>query len=228
MSNNLFSKIDEVLKKAPENRHSYYQLKHFIIGKEPTVQAKMWQCLKELQVRKETIDNLIVEIADLHDDVALIEIEIEKENVTKSKTFKDKYTKELAIKEMDIKIRKLVRRADRINKNITKLGEKLEFSIQEARFFLQAFEALEKVEPLKDYDDHDAQKELWEARISEEINLRILLKQGLTTDLVKTALTLPEDSVVKVEVEKMIQNFMSHKMIQNKEVNDTKQVIKRE
>lgn len=228
MSNNLFAKMDEVLKKAPENRHSYYQLKHFIIGKEPTVQAKMWQCLKELQTRKETIDNLIVEIADLHDDVALIDVEIEKENVTKSKTFKDKYTKELAVKEMDIRIRKLKRSADRINRNITKLGEKLEFSIQEARFFLQAFEALEKVEPLKDYDDHDAQKELWEARIAEEINLRILLKQGLTTDLVKTALTLPEDSVVKVEVEKMIQNFMSQKMIQNKEVNDTKQIIKRE
>jgi hypothetical protein len=228
MSNELdfFKKLEDVLKKAPENRHSYYQLKYFVIGKEPTIQAKMWQCLKELQSRKESITNLMSDIDDLQDDFELINIEIEKENISKSKTFKDKYVKEIAVKESDIKIRKLHRRAIRINENITKFKQKIEYLIQEARFFLQAFEALEKIEPVKDYDDYDAQNQLWEAKISEEINLRLLLKQGLNSEIVKTALSLPEDSTVKVEVDKMVKGLANAKLI-NKEMDADKKSISR-
>jgi hypothetical protein len=212
MSTELLKKIDQVLNRAPENRHSYFQLKYFVIGKEPTIQAKMWQCLRELQSKRESIDAITLEITDGHDNVELIEIKIEKENLRKSLIYEDKYLSELNEKETEIKIKKLKRRKDNLSKNITKLEDKVYLLIQEARFFLESFEALEKMEPLKDYDDFDAQSEFWEAKISEEINLRILTRQTLSPDLIKTALSLPDDSNIKTEVNKLINTFIANQL----------------
>lgn len=49
MSNNL----EEILKKVPSARHSYFQMQHFVLGNEPTIQGKLWQCLLELKTKKE-------------------------------------------------------------------------------------------------------------------------------------------------------------------------------
>ena len=50
-------------------RHSYFQLKYFLIGKEPTYQSKMWQCLRELRNRVESLDNMSLEIDELKDKI---------------------------------------------------------------------------------------------------------------------------------------------------------------
>jgi hypothetical protein len=197
MSNNLelFEKINVLVEKAPENRHSYYQLKHFIIGKQPTTQSQLWQCLTELQSRKETIDNLTMQVEDLRDDLLLLQIKESKVKVVYSEDEQEK----------EIKQRKRERKRESIVKTINKLEKQLEFVVQEARFFVQAFEAIEEVEKLKDFDDYDAQKELWEAKVSEEINLRLLFHQPLSPDTLKTALSLHDESRVKKEVLKMIE-----------------------
>lgn len=202
MSSDL-EKIDKLLKKAPEGRASYYQLQCFVLGKEPTMQSQMWQCLTELQSRRETIDNITFEIDNLKDQMELNVIEQER------CVCEDK-------RERKIKLRILKRNRESTQNNINKLEKKLNYVIQEARFFVKAFEVLEEKEPLKDFDDLEAQKELWEAKISEEINLRILLNQGLNTDLIKTALALHPDSNVRSEVLKMIENFKSPPKLERK------------
>ena len=55
-------------------RHSYFQLKYFLIGKEPTYQSKMWQCLRELRNRVESLDNMSLEIDELKDKIEILDI----------------------------------------------------------------------------------------------------------------------------------------------------------
>lgn len=204
LNTEFLEKMDKLVEKAPENRHSYYQLKYFVIGKQPTTQSQLWQCLTELQSRKESIDNITMQIEDLKDESELLDLHsLRKESIQ----YGIKEDEEILKKEKDIKIRKLKRKKESINRNIIKLEKQLDFVTQEARFFVQAFEALEKVEPLKDFDDYEAQKELWEAKVSEEINLRLLFHQPLSPDTLKTALSLHDNSRVKQEVVKMIGNL---------------------
>jgi hypothetical protein len=204
LNTEFLEKMDKLVEKAPENRHSYYQLKYFVIGKQPTTQSQLWQCLTELQSRKESIDNITMQIEDLKDELELLDLHsLRKESIQ----YGINEDEEILKKEKDIKIRKLKRKKESINRNIIKLEKQLDFVTQEARFFVQAFEALEKVEPLKDFDDYEAQKELWEAKVSEEINLRLLFHQPLSPDTLKTALSLHDNSRVKQEVVKMIGNL---------------------
>lgn len=199
----LFDKINALVDKAPENRHSYYQLKHFVIGKQPTTQAQLWQCLIELQSKKETIDSFTLQIEDLRDELELFQL--------KEAEIKMIYPEKPELSEIDIRKAKVLarmseRKQESIRKNINRLEKQLDYAIQEARFFVQAFESLEKIEKVKDYDDLEAQKELWEAKIAEEINLKLLFHQPLSSDTLKTALSLHPESSVKAVVVKMMEH----------------------
>jgi hypothetical protein len=155
-----------------------------------------------------------MQVEDLKDELELLDLQsLRQESIQ----YGIKEDEEILKKVKDIKIRKVKRKKESINRNIIKLEKQLGFVTQEARFFVQAFEALEKVEPLKDFDDYEAQKELWEAKVSEEINLRLLFHQPLSPDTLKTALSLHDNSRVKQEVVKMIGNLekANVKMIEN-------------
>lgn len=190
-SNDLFEKVTKILEKVPEERSSYYQLKYFVLGKEPTTQGQLWRCLKEIQTGKETIDSINFQIADLQDDLELLALE----------------EKKIVSSEV-IGMRKLKRKKESMLANIDKLNKAVKYKTQEVRFFVQAFEKLNEVEELKDYDDFDAQQEYWETKISEEINLKILMHQPLNTELIRMALSLPDESNVK--------NQMLHVIEKNK------------
>ena len=98
-------------------------------------------------------------------------------------------------------------------------------NLQEARFYVEAFEGLEKVEKLKDFDDYDAQTEYWEAKISEEINLRILTRQPLSVDLLKTALCMHESSSIKKEMLNLLEHYKKEiEVTCQKEENDREQI----
>ena len=106
-------KMEKMVEQAPENRHSYFQLKYFVIGKEPTLQAQMWQCLRELQARKETLDGITLEIDDTKDQIELLDLEREKEYlyISESAFSEEKHIikqKEMNISYADGKGKKLV------------------------------------------------------------------------------------------------------------------------
>ena len=208
--NELYLKMEEVLKHSPENRHSYFQMKYFVIGKEVTTQAQMWQCLRELQSRKATIDGLSLSIEETKDQIELQEIEQAKElHRLDHPNFNLDIGLPEALKEREkiIKCRQYERKRQQLQLSLVQLQETLKFAWQEAKFFLQMFEAIRRVEPLKDYDDLDAQKEYWNERIAQQINLKLLLQQPLDTELVNTALSLHEDAPIRLQTQKTLDHI---------------------
>ena len=196
----LVDEIGEVLRKAPEQRHSFFQLKHFIVNKEPTHQAKLWQCLRELHSRKESIDSIIFEIEDANDRLELIHIDEEKERMKFEELItlgKNKTMTEVRVKEWEIKKRQYRRSRTVSERNLAKLKEKLAFLKQEAKFFLECYKKLSEIEPVKDFDDLEAQTEYWNERLSQEVTLRTLLQLPLDAELAKTILALGDDIPIK-------------------------------
>lgn len=192
---NLIQKIDEIVKNDVVSRHSYFQLKYFLIGKEPTNQSKMWQCLRELKMRKDNFKSLLLQIDEEKDKLELQEI-----NLLKLKNIKETEQDELSKKEITIKERQISRVILKIKDDLIDLEEKKKFLEEECEFFLQTFKNIEKIEPLKHFDDLDSQKEYWGTKLLEKINLKILLENNIDTELVETVLSLPDDIPIKQQV----------------------------
>lgn len=181
----LCQEMQEILKNNVVDRHSYFQLKYFVIGKEPTTQSKMWQCLRELKTRLESLEAIDMEIDEGKDNLELININVEKMK-----------QKEQTI-ERQIRLRKLNRRKVLSENNLKKLEEKKVFLQEESKFFLEAFKSLEKNEKLKPFDDLDSQKEYWGEKLLQKINLKILMQAPIDTELMETVLALPDDIPIK-------------------------------
>jgi hypothetical protein len=94
-ANLMKDEIDELLKTNNINqRHSYFQLKYFLIGKEPTLQSKMWQCLRELKTRSESLKNIVLENDDLKDKIEILEekITLMEKKIEKQEEFRRRIT----------------------------------------------------------------------------------------------------------------------------------------
>jgi hypothetical protein len=204
--NNLIEKIENLTSHNIISRHSYFQLKYFLIGKEPTNQAKMWQCLKELQARKDNLEGLSLQIEEEKDKIELQEINLLKLNKTKNKEDID----DLLKRELEIKERKINRLTLSIKNTIKTLEEKKKFIEEECEFFIQTFKNIEKIEPLKHFDDLDSQKDYWGTKLLEKINLKILLENHIDTELVETVLSLPDDIPIKQQVLNKLNNLQSN------------------
>ena len=195
MSTELIKKMDDLLKNDVVSRHSYFQLKYFLIGKEPTNQAKMWQCLRELKLRKDNLKNLLLQIEEEKDKLELHEI-----NIIKLNKLKDQEIDEITAKELVVKQRQLNRAIEGVKNTILDLQEKQRFIEEECEFFLQTYNNIEKIEPIKNFDDIDAQKEYWGTKLLEKMNLKILLENNIDIELVETVLSLPDDIPIKQQV----------------------------
>jgi len=195
MSTELIKKMDDLLKNDVVSRHSYFQLKYFLIGKEPTNQAKMWQCLRELKLRKDNLKNLLLQIEEEKDKLELHEI-----NIIKLNKLKDQEIDEITAKELVVKQRQLNRAVEGVKNTILDLQEKQKFIGEECEFFLQTYNNIEKIEPIKNFDDIDAQKEYWGTKLLEKMNLKILLENNIDIELVETVLSLPDDIPIKQQV----------------------------
>jgi len=190
-NNKLFTEMDEVLKYEVSQRHSYFQLKYFVVGKEPTVQSKMWQCLRELKSRRESLEAIELEVEDSKDKLELLDISIEKIDLARPKA------DELTQRESDIKIRQIERQKKAAQANLLQLAERKKWLEEESRFFLETFKNLLRIEPLKHFDDLDSQKEYWGERLAQKLNLKMLTHNQLDTELVETIVALPDDMPIK-------------------------------
>lgn len=203
MSNQIFLKeIDEVLVNEVSCRHSYFQLKYFLIGKEPTNQAKMWQCLRELKTRKDSLDNIVLEEEELKDNLELLNINIEELNERNSDA------------KTTIQIRQIERKKLAINNNFLALAEKKKWLEEECRFFLETFKNIQKIEPLKQFDDLSSQKEYWAEKLSQKLNLKMLTSNNLDGELIETIMALPDDMPIKKQTITTL-NIRQEQMIQN-------------
>ena len=207
MSSELYAEIEKLLTNDIVDRHSFFQLKYFIVGKEPTSQSKMWRCLSELKSRKTDLNGINLEIEETKDVLELLDIE-----EGRLKNWK-KNDDEFSDKEAEIKKRQIARKRISIQKSLSDLERKLKFTEEEASFFLQAFHSISKKEPLKPYDDLESQKEYWNEKLSQEFNLKILLQHAPDTELVKTILALNDDSEIKKQTVHIL-NTTQKKLIQ--------------
>lgn len=197
---NLLAEMDEVLKYEVAQRHSYFQLKYFLIGKEPTIQAKMWQCLREMKARRDSLTSIDLEIEDSKDRLELLDISIEKLRVDQQHASENqdgaKYG-DLFQREIDLKIRQIERQKKAAEANLLQLADRKKWLEEESRFFLETFKNLYRTEPLKHFDDIEAQKQYWGERLAQKLNLKMLTHNQLDTELIETIVALPDDVPIK-------------------------------
>jgi hypothetical protein len=198
-ANLMKDEIDELLKTNNINqRHSYFQLKYFLIGKEPTLQSKMWQCLRELKTRSESLKNIVLENDDLKDKIEILDISVKRILYDmKNHKISDEFLAELFLKESEIKVRQAERQKNSLEISIKELAERERGIKEECKFFLEVFKNLEKIEPIKHFDDLESQKEYWHEKLSQKINLKILTQGSIDSEIVETIIALPDDVKIK-------------------------------
>lgn len=223
MSSELRQAIDKLLSSGVVNRHSYFQLKYFVVGKEPTIQAKMWRCVKELEARNESLRAIELEILDTKDNIELADIEIgrlKEQMLNLERGLNEKLEvvmgkqRELDIKEAEVHLRKRQRQKQALEVSLTTIEKKRKETEEEAIFFLRAFESLQKVEPLKPYDDLEEQTKYWNEKLTQLTNLKVLLHLPLDTELVQTIMSLSDDCAIKTEIVKLLES--ERKLIEDK------------
>ena len=213
----LTTRVKEILKKVNlPDRHSFFQLERFVIGKEPTGQAQLWQIARELEARHETIDTYTKDLQDAEDNLELFDVRIERmdrEIKELARLIPEQTGCDLDIKEREINIRKLQRDKDSLVKSAQKVKKKFEYLLEETNFLVGAFDSvIAQLGETKPLDDREAQQEMWNEKLLEEFNLRILLQRPLDPELVKTIMCLPEGSSVKTHLTKSLE-AQQHQMM---------------
>ena len=212
--------MNKVLKNDIVNRMSFFQLQYFLINKEPTLQSKMWQCIREIRTRKDTLENLQREIAESQDQKSLLEIEIRKQKISEKKmkvALKNHSEDErkLYFDESAIKLRKFNRHIDAIKSSITEFKTRIKETTEESEWFLRTLEELQKIEPLKPFDDLESQKQYWNERLRHDMNLRLLLHHPIDVELAKTILSLNDEAPIKKELVNIIEKVQLMQVHQN-------------
>jgi hypothetical protein len=202
-TSDLLAHINQITSKPEaQRRHTFFQLKYFILGKEPTIQARLRKCVVELQTRKENIENLRLAIEDIQDDIELANIDIKRQE---NAEYKDDLGKRI----FEINVKKARRRLRSLENELKKMGKQLSETEEEALFFLQAYRDLEKAEPLKPFDDFETNIEYWNERYTEELKLRLLLQKPIDLELAKCILALDKKTPIRnefVNILKQIEN----------------------
>ena len=201
---NLLSEMQNILSNEIAERHSYFQMKYLIVNKEPTTQAKMWQCLREIKARYESLEAIDMEIEDSKDNLELIDLDINKLNRIFEKKSKDFNVEKL--RRFEIHLKKINRKRFIADKNLQILQKKKKYIEEEYEFFVVLFKGLEQVEPLKNYDDINVQKEYWGEKLLQKINLKMLMQSHVDTELIETVLSLPDDVPIKMQTIKNLDN----------------------
>jgi hypothetical protein len=209
MSNEIYKETKQILGRNPTSyRHTFFQLKHFVLGKELTTQSKMQKCLKEMESRFDSITNMDLSIEDIKDDIKLIELKIQDVENKKSKA-------EIGEQYKEIEIRKLNRKKTGLLNTLENLIKKKNEAEEEMEFFVSAFKQLEKIEPLKKHDDLESNSQFWNENLSQELQLRLLLQKPLDLELVKCILALNKDAPIRNEMINIL-NEIQNKALQNR------------
>lgn len=206
--NRMIEKVIELANKVLDkgslsSRHSKYQLKHFIVNAEPTHQGRLWQCLKEIDARKESLLQLQNERLDFEDRIELeqINIEILQRDI-------EKESDELEGKKKKINLRRSQRAFEALQKTGSKIDDKVKAVIEELEFFIISFNQLEKIEPLKEYDDFASQSEYWSNKFAIELQVRDLFGMSLDPEIIKSILLLDDNAKIKQNLIKQIDNIV--------------------
>ena len=212
----IIEKANEIINKADlKERHSFFQLNHFIIGKEPTLQSKLWQCVREINSRVDTIESFKEEIISAEENYEILSLKIKRMEYLIEKESSD-YKKKI----YEIKLKKMKRNYEKKDLILKKLNDKIISITEELDYFVRTFIEIEKVEKIKKYDDVNSQIEYWSAKLGNDLNLRFLLNLPTDIELCKTILALPDSSVVKKQLTNALDQIQNNILNnQSKEIN---------
>lgn len=224
----IVEKVDSILAKADiPDRHSFFQIEKFMIGKEPTGQAQLWAIVRELDARKETVDCYKKDLADAEDNLELFDIKIERLDL-EIQTLKAQNNADTAlnIREREINIRKLQREKAAFVKAAQKVNKKLKCTLEEMAFLADGFDKiLAKVGEMKPMDDEQSQKEMWNEKLLEDFNLRVILRRPFDPEFVRTVFCIHDEAPVKKHMAALIDNIQE-KMIAEKKAEKAEQTKK--
>jgi predicted nucleic acid-binding Zn-ribbon protein len=214
-------KVDEILNNAKiPDRHSFFQIEKFMIGKEPTAQAQYWAIVRELEARKETVQSYKKDLADAEDNLELFDVRIERLDleIQALKTENDPHAA-LNIREREINIRKLQREKEALVAAARKANKKLRHVQEEMAYLAAGHDKIVKLYgPMKPLDDEAAQQEMWNEKLLEEFNLRVILQRPLDPEFIKTVMCLHHDAPVKKHVAALLEGIQKE-MIATKKQN---------
>lgn len=217
----LTAEMEKLLETEVAQRHSYFQLKYFLIGKEPTNQAKMWQCLRELKTRRQSLKAICLENEDLKDKLELLDINRKRKE---AELDKNDGSDELLFKEIRIALRQINRQIQALNENLKEIEERKKWIEEESRFFVETFKNLNKIEPLRHFDDFESQKEYWNEKLTQKVNLKMLTQNSIDSELVETIVALPDEVQIKKQTLQTL-TFKQNQLLQQLTEN-SKKVLK--
>jgi hypothetical protein len=226
VSTELIKKTNTILEKANlPDRHTFFQIEKFIIGKEPTVQSQLWAIIRELQARVETVEQFEKDLKDSEDNIELFDIKIERLDIAiKEESQKNDAYSDLNIKEYEINIRKLLRDKQSLILAAQKVNKKLKSTLEEMGYLVAGYEkTVANYGDLKPLDDEQAQKEMWNEKLLEEFNLRLILQRPLDPEFIRTVLCLHDEAPVKRQVINLVENIQKQ-MIAERSAIPTKQI----
>lgn len=201
MENTIKDAIKSVLKEGDvADRPSLFQMQCFVLQKEPTIQGKLHQCLLELKSRDAALESIELEIEEQQDRLEIIDIEVQRKLAHAA-------SDALGEREKAIVIRQGERQKMATINHIEKLSRTKKNIEEESQFWISAFYQLSKREPLKQWDDPDVQKEYWNEKLRQEVNLRLLLRQLPDMETMRSIMSLHDDSPLKKKTVEMLQQY---------------------
>jgi hypothetical protein len=113
----------------------------------------------------------------------------------------------LGEREKVIILRQNERQKTAIINHLDKISHKKKMIEEECQFWVSAFYQLSKREALKQWDDPDVQKEYWNEKLRQEVNLRLLVRQLPDIETMRSVLCLHDDSPLKKKTIEMLQQY---------------------
>lgn len=181
--------LEELASKVDYKETSPFQITYFLIGQEPTDQAKLQRCLHEISSRVRSIKAAEMECQELSDVSELHQLEMEKISETA---------------EGIIRKRMVRRKIDSIVEQKEKLVNRIVGWEREADHIRKIYKTIIDRTPLKDWNDYQVQIEYWSNKLSQELGTRRLLNMPADLEVIKTILSLPETAPIKREVLQLI------------------------
>lgn len=188
------------------SRHTFYQLRHFVLGKELTTQAKMQKCLREIEARKNSMKSMILGIEEAEDELQVLGL---KAALLEKKKEKNELHREYKA----IQKRKLARKKAMLQDTIGEMRQKLLETEEETSFFLSAYRQLEKIEPLKRHDDPEANAQYWNENFAQELQLRLLLQKPLDLEFVKCVLAMHSEAPTRKEMIGILEQIQNRALL---------------
>jgi hypothetical protein len=131
---------------------------------------------------------------------------------------------ELLFKEIRIALRQINRQIQSLNENLKEIEERKKWIEEESRFFVETFKNLNKIEPLRHFDDFESQKEYWNEKLTQKVNLKMLTQNSIDSELVETIVALPDGVQIKKQTLQTL-TFKQNQLLQQLTEN-SKKVLK--